>query len=667
MIGYIYYLNNFIQIFRLKNFKGWGRKKTGHFAVWCYSKFGGDLTLLEDGFIRSIGLGKDESFSIIEDNIGMYYDATNPSRLEQILKEKKLKKYLEISKKAIELIKYQKISKYNNSSLTLPKYLQNDEDKVLIIAQTKGDMSLKYGYADTFDNKEMILKASQDNPNSKIYLKVHPDVIAGKKESNIDIEFAKKYCEIIDENIHPIVLLEVFDKVYTQTSQMGFEALLLGKEVHIFGAPFYVGWGVDNLKWHLDESLKKEIVKRRGKKLSIEEIFAGAYILYTKYYNPYKKERSNIIDVINTIDKYRNIYSQNEENLYFYGFSFWKRANTKKFFKSLSKNKIHFDKFIKNPKNAKIFIWGKKEFNKIEKFAKENNIPIFRVEDGFIRSVTLGSDLTKAYSLVIDSRGIYFDPTIESDLEWILNNYNFDEELIDRAEKLKEFLIEKKISKYNVYKDKKLNFNTNKKIVLVIGQVEDDASIKYGGDSMTNLELLQKVYKKRKNEYIIYKPHPDVLVGNRKGNIDKKEALKYAKEIITDISLPSIIEVSDEVHTITSLSGFEALIRGKEVYTYGMPFYADWGLTIDEKKCNRRKRKLSIEELISGTYTLYPRYISPKTGKFCEVEVLIKELEELKIRYNNDYIYKSLIDIRNTIFRKIQLIGRLFLEKDLNK
>ncbi|WP_456488579.1 capsular polysaccharide biosynthesis protein [Caminibacter pacificus] len=663
-----YYLYNLKSLIKNEKFVGWGRKKTGSFAIFLSKIFNRKYVLLEDGFIRSIGLGDDESFSIVKDDIGIYYDATAPSRLERILKEDDLSGDLDTAKKAIELIKAKKISKYNNGSLKLPEYLQKNEKRVLIIAQTKGDMSLKYGYAEIFDDKEIIKRAIEDNPDVKIYLKVHPDVIAGKKESNIDIEYAKKHCEIIDENIHPIVLLEAFDKVYTQTSQMGFEALFLGKEVHIFGAPFYVGWGVENLKWYLPNELKEKILKRRGKKLSIEEIFAGAYIRYSEYYNPFKNEKSDIINTINTIDRYRKIYMQNDGKLYFFGFSFWKRANTKRFFKPLRSNKIFFCKNLSHAKkkgldkNSKIFIWGKKDFGEIEEYAKEKKLQVFRVEDGFIRSVTLGSDLTKAYSLVVDSRGIYFDPTSESDLEWILNNYEFNEDILKRGEKIKNYLIEKKISKYNIHKDKKLKFNTDKKIVLVVGQVEDDASIIYGGNKMTNLELLRKVYEKRKNEFIIYKPHPDVLAGNRKGNIPKKEALKYADEVIEDVSLPSLLEVCDELHTITSLSGFEALIRDKDVYTYGMPFYAGWGLTIDEKKCERRKRKLSIHELIAGAYILYPRYISPKTGKLCEVEILIKELDELKNRYNNDNIYKLLTDIRNNFFRKIQLIGKAILE-----
>ncbi|MBD3843716.1 MAG: capsule polysaccharide transporter, partial [Campylobacterales bacterium] len=81
IIGYLYYLNNLIQMFSSKNFKGWGRKKTGRFATWCHERFGGTLTLEEDGFIRSLSLGVDgsPSFSLVEDDIGIYYDATAPS------------------------------------------------------------------------------------------------------------------------------------------------------------------------------------------------------------------------------------------------------------------------------------------------------------------------------------------------------------------------------------------------------------------------------------------------------------------------------------------------------------------------------------------------------------------------------------------------------------
>jgi len=507
----------------------------------------------------------------------------------------------------------------------------------------------------------MITAAVEENSNAQVYLKVHPDVLTGKKKSDIDIESVKERCIIIEENVNPISLLKNFDKVYTKTSGMGFEALIVGCECVCFGMPFYAGWGI---------TTDKSKCERRQRKLIVEEVFAAAYILYTRYYNPYSQKASNINDTIKSIVKYREIARQNEGDLYFFGFSRWKRRFTLPFFTALKKNHIIFCSTLEEgvkkglDTHAKIFIWGKKSFNEVEQYAEDKNIAIHRVEDGFVRSVSLGSDLTKAYSLVVDSRGIYFDPTQESDLEQMLNTYDFDEALVQRAKSLQKYLIENKISKYNIHQDKKLELEGVKKgqkIVMVPGQVEDDASIIYGAGGMTNLELLQQTRENKPEAYIIYKPHPDVLAGNRKGDISSSVALEYCDAIIKNASLDSVLEVSDEVHTMTSLVGFEGLIRGKTVYTYGLPFYAGWGLTHDEKTCSRRTRQCTLDELIAVAYILYPRYVHPKTNQFCEIEVLLTEIDKEKRLYSTNLVYRVLVDSRNFISRKIQLLIKVAL------
>ena len=291
------YLNNFISIFYKQEFKGWGRKKTGRFAQWCYKTFSGTLSLQEDGFIRSLALGVDgsPSFSIVEDNIGIYYDATSASSLENILNNYNFELdviLIKDAKKAIALIVENHISKYNNA-INLPSdFFKDDKPKVLVIAQTAGDASLKYGMLENYTTDDMINAAISENPNAQVYLKVHPDVITGKKKSDIDIESAKKRCIIIEENLNPLSLLKHFSKVYTKTSQMGFEALLVGCECICFGMPFYAGWGI---------TTDKSICARRKRVLSIEEVFAGAYILYTRYYNPYTNKDSDIFDTIETV------------------------------------------------------------------------------------------------------------------------------------------------------------------------------------------------------------------------------------------------------------------------------------------------------------------------------------------------------------------------------
>ncbi|WP_226966448.1 hypothetical protein [Sulfurimonas sediminis] len=296
------YIYNICQIFSKKEFRGWGRKKTGNFALWCHKTFGGKLTLLEDGFIRSVALGVDgsPSFSLVKDNTGIYYDATSACDLEDILNSYDFAsdiKLMEDAKKAIALIKNHHISKYNNAPLiskeTVMKYRFHKEKKrVLVIAQTQGDASLKYGMLQNFTTDEMIEAALSENPDAEVYIKIHPDVLSGKKKSDINIEKFQKSCTVITENLNPIALLKHFDKVYTKTSQMGFEALLTGCGCVCFGMPFYAGWGVTQ---------DRSVCKRRVRTHSVEEIFAAAYILYTEYHNPYKNTKSDIFDTIEEI------------------------------------------------------------------------------------------------------------------------------------------------------------------------------------------------------------------------------------------------------------------------------------------------------------------------------------------------------------------------------
>ncbi|AEI35707.1 capsular polysaccharide export protein, LipB/KpsS family [Francisella salina] len=301
-----FYINNFLQLFYKRRFAGWGRKKTGRLALWCNAKFGGTVTLYEDGFIRSLGLGVEGSpaFSVVEDDIGIYYDATMPSRLENILNRYDFiadRELMSIAREAMMMIRKYNVSKYNNAPEVDEKFCQKydlykNKKNILIIAQTAGDCSLEYGLANQYSTGDMLKASIIENPSAKIYLKIHPDVFTGKKQSDIDIANIPKNITIISENVNPVLLLKHFDKVYTKTSGMGFEAILLGCECVCFGMPYYAGWGIT------DDRVKCD---RRVRKLSIEEVFAAAYILYSKYYNPYKERQSNILDTINEIVKRR--------------------------------------------------------------------------------------------------------------------------------------------------------------------------------------------------------------------------------------------------------------------------------------------------------------------------------------------------------------------------
>ncbi|TDJ82107.1 capsular polysaccharide biosynthesis protein [Campylobacter volucris] len=660
------FFNMFKSINKKDIFLGWGRKKSGFKVIELAKKYNCKFLLLEDGFLRSLNLGIENSpsFSIVKDDVGIYYDVTVPSKLENILNTYEFnEEELKQAKKAIKLIKQEKLSKYNNN-LSLPKDLfSQNEKRVLIITQVDNDASLKYGLAENFSTQEIINDAIKENPQAKIYIKIHPDVLSGKKQSDFDIKDIPKECILIKENYNPIELLSFFDKVYTKTSGMGFEALMMELECICYGKPFYAGWGLTK---------DKLVCDRRVKKRTLEEVFYAAYILYSEYFNPYLDKKSDIFDTINTLAKYKKIEQINSNNLYFLGFTLWKRWFIKPFFQA-KKNKIiflnSFDDIAnyKINKNDKFFIWGKRfEKKDLKSYLYNKNIKndnIFLVEDGFLRSVFLGSDLTRPFSLVVDSKGLYIDPNQESDLEYILQNYDFDENLKQRAKNLINTIIANKFSKYNGLKHEDLKFNTNKKIILIPAQVEDDASMILGGAGFDTLKLLQVVRENNKNAFIVFKPHPDVLSGNRKGLKDKNIILKYCDEIIENVSIDSAINASDEVHTITSTSGFDALLRGKKVFTYGKPFYANWGLTNDMHNISRRTKKLSLEELVAGVLIIYPRYIHPKTKNLCEVEVALDIMLKMQKKYFSNFYYKMILDFRIFILRKIRraiefVIGR---------
>jgi len=358
-------------------------------------------------------------------------------------------------------------------------------------------------------------------------------------------------------------------------------------------------------------------------------------------------------------------YKSNQGNLYFFNFVPWRMMQIESFFYAPNNQKFickDLDDALAKGLSAEgcnIFIYGIVEFPDVEAFAKREGVSLYRIEDAFIRSVALGSGFAKPYSLSIDARGVYFDPRKPSDLEYMLEHDTFSDALIHRAKKVRAEVIASKFSKYNHLEHTTIEVDRDKydKVILVTGQVEDDMSIKYGAFGLNNRDLLEMVREANPDAYIIYKPHPDVLSGNRKGKVPQEVIDRCANEVQTRVSIDSCIAVSDELHTLTSGAGFDALIRGKKVYTYGMPFYAGWGLTVDYRTCKRRTRVLSLDELVCATLILYPRYISPKSGAFCEVEQTLAELKEEQELYFNHRYHRWYVDAKSYLLPR----GRRFV------
>jgi capsular polysaccharide export protein len=237
-------------------------------------------------------------------------------------------------------------------------------------------------------------------------------------------------------------------------------------------------------------------------------------------------------------------------------------------------------------------------------------LPVARMEDGFLRSVGLGAELTRPLSWVIDRHGIYYDSTRPSDLEILLQAGGMSDALRARAAALLEAVLLAGLTKYNLTGAPWRRPAGSRPVVLVPGQVESDASLALGAPGLrTNIGLLRAVRAARPDAHLLYKPHPDVVARLRREGAGEPQAASIADEVITDAPMHGLLEAVDEVHVLTSLAGFEALLRGRRVVCHGQPFYAGWGLTQDMIPVPRRTRRLGLDELVAGALIAYPLYI----------------------------------------------------------
>ena len=600
----------------------WGRKASARVASKFAERHGLNLLRLEDGFIRSVGLGnQDPPLSIVVDDVGIYYDATAPSRLEAMIAGIHTETQQSRTRALIAAWREARISKYNHAREyegSLPARY------VLVVDQTRGDNSLRYGLADKSSFGRMLASALTEYPECTVLLKLHPDVMAGNKRGHFDLEMLahNKRVYLLGEDVHPALLIERAEAIYTVTSQVGFEGLLWGKRVRIFGMPFYAGWGLTN-----DELP----APHRRKSVLLEDMVHAALVEYPRYIDPETGKRCEVEQVVGWMALQRRMRMRFPDTVYAMGFSLYKRPVVRSFFQGSS---VRFVRKVEQiPSNAVRAVWGCKELAR-----HEGEATVVRLEDGFIRSVGLGADLVRPLSWVMDPHGIYFDATSPSSLELILQNSSFDEGLLVRAKALSECLVSDGVTKYNVGQrgwqrpencllEGSQVGSKSYRVILVPGQVETDASLAFGAPNIRhNVDLLRVVRETNPDAYVIYKSHPDVVAGLRRKGLGECEAALFCDEVLSDVNMGELLSLVDEVHTLTSLAGFESLLRGKKVVCYGQPFYAGWGLTIDVLPVERRTRLLSLEELVAGALILYPTYICQKTGKFSTPERILEEL-----------------------------------------
>jgi capsular polysaccharide export protein len=261
----------------------------------------------------------------------------------------------------------------------------------------------------------------------------------------------------------------------------------------------------------------------------------------------------------------------------------------------------------------------------------EAGVALRWLEDGFVRSAGLGAAFRPGASFALDASGPYYDPTRESDLARLLAGAGFPPALLSRAASLREAVVTRGVTKYNLGGAVPvIHAPPGRRRILVPGQVEDDASIRLGGGVVRrNLDLLRAVRAAAPDAFLVYKPHPDIEAGFRRGRIGQADLDGLADQVLHQAPMAPLFAMVDEVHTITSLTGFEALLRGLPVTCWGTPFYAGWGLTTDRGPAATppRLRRLELDQLVAAALILYPRCIDPLTGLPCPPEILLERMD----------------------------------------
>lgn len=350
------------------------------------------------------------------------------------------------------------------------------------------------------------------------------------------------------------------------------------------------------------------------------------------YRNPFTDAPATIEQAVAILADWRALIEANHRVAALVGIARWKRREVSRLFWA---PRVRPFRYARNAGAAiatarrgggRVVAWPSREPADLRPRAAAAGVAVGTVEDGFIRSVGLGSGLHPPLSVVVDERGIHYDPAGASDLEIMLESLAPTPELIDRARRLRETIVRGGIAKYGGGGSAPLpQRQPGRRLVLVPGQVEDDLSVRRGGQGVNgNLDLIARARASETDAEIWYRPHPDVDAGHRRGAVPDAAALEHADRIIRGHGMSDLLLAVDGVHVLTSLTGFEALVRGVEVTTHGVPFFAGWGLTRDLGPVPaRRTRALSLDALVAGVLILYPRYLDPVTALPCPVEILV--------------------------------------------
>jgi capsular polysaccharide export protein len=586
---------------------GWGTKSRSRYAMEAAARRGLPYIALEEGFLRSVGFGQQyvEPLSLIIDPVGIYYDSTRPSWLENLLAEGPLDdpKLLTRAEAAIDLLRTEKLTKFNTAPTIDEEDLdaQVGEDFVLIVDQTYNDESVLRSGAGPKPFSTMLRQARLDHPDRRIVIKSHTTVLntAGPGYFTARNDQDDRVV-VFDRDINPWQLLERCHAVYTVSSQLGFEALMAGKPVTCFGLPFYAGWGLTR---------DRVACPRRQRRRSLAQVFAAAYLLYPRYIDPYLGQRCEFERVAEILLHLRARNEMNRVSTSLAGLDPERLPAARRLYRRLGGSLTvvkHGDELTTGP--------------------EESRSRVLLSEDIAMEIIGRGDQdrLAAARILVAPIAERLLAPTLAG------RPLGFRRaplaEVSFGRDAWRERLAAMPFGPHDRHRARDL-IATLRGLDRHLGNHFSSTAVP---DTIAALavietedwrhpETLRALLARLREQGAGGTQGATVMASPRWRELANlaREATPHAGPdpvIVPSEAIPALVARAAEIHVLGSPAGILGLVHGAKVVVHGDPIYAGWGLTEDLGEVPRLGRRLSIEELIAGLVLRDHDYLDPHSG-----------------------------------------------------
>ena len=596
----------------------WGRSPTSGRGEAVAARTGHPVLRVEDAFLRSVHPGPAAPpLGLLLDRTGVHFDPSAPSDMETLLATHPLDDagLTARAQDAIATLRHWHLSKYNafDPAAPLPEGLPGGPF-VLVVDQTAGDASLLGAGHAAF--RAMLAAARDLHPGLPVVIKTHPATATGARRGHFGPDDAGPGVTVLTAPVSPWHLLDRAAAVHTWSSTLGVEAILVGHRPHVHGSPFYAGWGLTQ-----DHG---PALPRRGRPLTVPQLAAAALLLAPAWHDPARNRPCAFEDAAHHLAAQAQAARQDAAGWVALGIAPWKRQHLRAMFGDVRFAGSTAAALPAVAQGRRAMVWGTR---RPPDWPPDMALAV--LEDAPLRSRGLGADLVPPLALGLDDLGAPYDPARASRLERLIAaSEDLPDGEIARARAMVDAILAAGLSKYSVGSETPPPLPDGHR-VLVAGQVEDDASVLLGaiGTIRTNDALLRAARAAHPDAVLLWKPHPDVEAGLRRGAVPPKVIAETGALVLPGLSAHAALALADEVWTMTSGLGFEALLRGVPVTCAGMPWYGGWGLTTDLCPApDRRHARPTVAGLAHAALIGWPRWRDPVSGLICAPEVAVDRL-----------------------------------------